>query len=178
MIPHYGLCYKYPDGTLRAAAKILVLVLGLERSSVRDMGQGKVIETSVEDPGNKNVFSVIRTYSTEVRLLDFKIDRSLAAVMVTSKPDDRILEADQVCLLQKQDSTAIFAAWERLGIDNQGKCRDITFRYRLYYLSTTDSFVKNFKIFSGRNSTKDVDENCCSKCCFGNRQEATFVPNR
>jgi len=117
MIPHYGLSCAYGK-TFRAGAKVLTIVQGQQRSTVSDAGDGKKVETAVVDPQDNTVSAKLRTYCSEVKLLDYKLDRNLAVVMVagmtTEAEGDTFFEVDYIRLLKKEDLAPVLAAWEHL----------------------------------------------------------------
>ena len=112
-IPHYGLCCDYDNGKFRPALKVIVLVQGKDRSTVQDCAAGKKISTAVCDPFNATFAGIVNTYSTEAKLLDFKLDRNLAAAVVTSNTENQF-EIDYLKILEKEDLPTISAAWECL----------------------------------------------------------------
>lgn len=113
MVPHYGLCCFYEDGSFRAGSKILALVQGQQRSMVETAGDGKKIETAVTDPSDSNITATLRTYCKEVKLLDFKLDRNLAAVLITAVDEKTppIFDIDFVKLLKKEDGVSMLQSW-------------------------------------------------------------------
>ena len=117
MIPHYGLSCAYGN-TFRAGAKVLTIVQGQQRSTVSDAGDGKKVETAVVDPQDNTVSAKLRMYCSEVKLLDYKLDRNLAVVMVagmtTEAEGDTFFEVDYIRLLKKEDLAPVLAAWEHL----------------------------------------------------------------
>lgn len=116
-VPHYGLCcvYNGGSGVFRAGAKILALVQGTERSTVQDVGMGKVICTKVVDPADTQFTTTVRTYASEMRLLDYKLDRNFGVVCVTAHGEHGC-EIDWVKVLPKEDRPLVMAAWELLDI--------------------------------------------------------------
>ena len=95
MLDHYGLSVRYADDVTRSGAKVRCLVQGQGRSAFETLGSRKRITTLVKDvlDGKDGHYTAV-SYAIEGKELDFKMDRNVGVVGITSRNGDTIEIAD------------------------------------------------------------------------------------